>query len=54
MAWHWKDAATWITKKDAEEPSIAPKDFVARIAPLPLWMIQSTKDEHHAGRLRGD
>ncbi len=46
MAWHWKDAATWITKKDAAEPSIAPKDFVARIAPLPLWMIQSTKDEY--------
>jgi type IV secretory pathway VirJ component len=46
MAWHWKDAATWITKKDAEEPSIAPKDFVAMVAPLPLWMIQSTKDEY--------
>jgi hypothetical protein len=46
MAWHWKDAATWFTKKDAEEPSIAPKDFVARVAPLPLWMIQSTKDEY--------
>ncbi|HKW00072.1 MAG TPA: AcvB/VirJ family lysyl-phosphatidylglycerol hydrolase [Vicinamibacterales bacterium] len=46
MAWHWRDAATWFTKKDAEEPSIAPKDFVARVAPLPLWMIQSTKDEY--------
>jgi type IV secretory pathway VirJ component len=46
MAWHWKDAATWFTKKDAAEPSIAPKDFVARVAPLPLWMIQSMKDEY--------
>ena len=46
LAWHWRDATTWITKKDADEPSFAPKDFIARVAPLPLLMIQSTKDEY--------
>jgi dienelactone hydrolase len=46
LAWHWRDAASWITKKDAAEPSFAPKDFIAKISPLPLWMIQSTKDEY--------
>jgi len=46
LAWHWKDAATWFTKKDAAEPSFAAKDYVGNVAPLPLWMIQSTKDEY--------
>lgn len=46
LAWRWTDALSWITKKDAAEPSFEPKQFVGRIAPVPLWMIQSTKDEY--------
>jgi pimeloyl-ACP methyl ester carboxylesterase len=46
LAWRWSDFTTWITKKDADEPSFAAKEFVAGISPLPLWMIQSTKDEY--------
>jgi type IV secretory pathway VirJ component len=46
LAWRWKDALSWVTKKDAEEPSFAPREFVGAIAPVPLWMIQSTKDEY--------
>ncbi len=46
LAWHWKDAATWITKRDAAEPSFSPRDVIANVAPLPLWMIQSTRDEY--------
>jgi type IV secretory pathway VirJ component len=46
LAWHWSDFATWITKRDANEPSFAPCEVIASIAPKPLWMLQSTKDEY--------
>lgn len=46
LAWRWTDAAAWITKHDADEPSFAAKDVIATVAPVPLYMIQSTKDEY--------
>ena len=46
LAWRWTDAAAWITKRDPEEPSFTATDFLAGVSPLPLVMIQSTKDEY--------
>ena len=46
LAWHWTDFAAWVTKRDADEPSFAPHEFIAAVAPVPLLMIQSTKDEY--------
>mgnify|MGYP003345653393 CR=1 FL=1 len=46
IAWRWSDFTSWITKKDADEPSVRATDFLAAIAPLPLVMIQSSKDEY--------
>lgn len=46
LAWRWTDAGAWITKHDADEPSFAPKDVIAAVSPLPLYMIQSTTDEY--------
>jgi type IV secretory pathway VirJ component len=46
LAWKWRDFTSWITKVDAREPSFAPKDFIASVSPLPIVMIQSTKDEY--------
>jgi dienelactone hydrolase len=46
LAWRWSDFTTWITKKDANEPSFAPKDFIAAVSPVPMCMIQSTRDEY--------
>jgi alpha-beta hydrolase superfamily lysophospholipase len=46
LAWRWSDAAAWITKHDADEPSFAAKDVIATVAPVPLYMIQSTRDEY--------
>jgi dienelactone hydrolase len=46
LAWRLKDLIKWITRKDPGEPSFEPKDFISHISPLPLWMIQSTKDEY--------
>jgi alpha/beta superfamily hydrolase len=46
LAWRWSDFTSWITKKDSGEPSFAPKDVLHSVAPLPIWMIQSTRDEY--------
>jgi alpha-beta hydrolase superfamily lysophospholipase len=46
LAWRVKDLMKWVTRQDPGEPSFEPKDFIRQIAPLPLWMIQSTKDEY--------
>ena len=46
LAWKWTDFTSWITKKDANEPSFSPYDFVASVAPLPIVMLQSRKDEY--------
>lgn len=46
IAWRWSDFTSWIMKKNAPEPSFAPGDYIAGVAPLPLVMIQSTKDEY--------
>src|SRR4029453_7956620 len=41
IAWRWSDFTTWITKRDAGEPSIRARDFLGAVSPLPLVMIQS-------------
>jgi type IV secretory pathway VirJ component len=46
LAWRWYDFRTWITKKDAGEPSVSPRAYLASVSPLPLVMIQSKKDEY--------
>ena len=46
IAWRWSDFTTWFTKHDAAEPSIKARDFLAAVSPLPLVMIQSTRDEY--------
>lgn len=46
LAWRWKDVLAWVTKRDADEPSFSPHEIIARVSPLPLWMIQSTRDEY--------
>jgi len=46
IAWRWSDFTTWITKRDAAEPSVRARDYVGAVAPLPLVMIQSTRDEY--------
>jgi hypothetical protein len=46
LGWRWTDFTSWITAKDSGEPMFAPKEFVPSVAPVPLCMIQSTKDEY--------
>jgi alpha/beta superfamily hydrolase len=49
IAWRWSDFTTWITKRDASEPSIKARDYLAAVSPLPLVMIQSMRDEYVGG-----
>ena len=46
LAWRWTDVGAWVTKHDADEPSFAPRDVIATVSPVPLYMIQSVKDEY--------
>ena len=46
LAWHWSDVGAWILKKDANEPSFHAHEIIAGVAPVPLVLIQSTKDEY--------
>ena len=46
LAWRWSDVAAWITKRDANEPSFETHAIVGAVSPVPLAMIQSTKDEY--------
>lgn len=46
LAWRWTDMGAWITKHDADEPSFAPADVIGSVSPVPLYMIQSAKDEY--------
>ena len=49
IAWRWSDFTSWITKKDADEPSVKATEFLASVSPIPLVMIQSTHDEGRVG-----
>ncbi|MGC4082575.1 MAG: AcvB/VirJ family lysyl-phosphatidylglycerol hydrolase [Vicinamibacterales bacterium] len=46
VAWRWSDFTSWITKKDAAEPSADALQFLPGVSPVPLVMLQSTKDEY--------
>ena len=45
LAWHWRDALIYVTKKVPAEPHFSASRFIPRIAPLPLAFIRSSHDE---------
>ena len=47
LAWRWTDAGCVDHQARLRtSPSFAPKDVIATVSPVPLYMIQSTKDEY--------
>jgi len=46
LGWRTIDYLSWITKKTPNEPVFRSIDYIDRVAPLRLWMLQSTKDEY--------
>jgi pimeloyl-ACP methyl ester carboxylesterase len=45
LAWHWKDAGAWLTKKAPHEPTFKSADLMARVSPLPVFVIGSTSTQ---------
>lgn len=48
LGWRLVDNLTYLTRKPPNEPSFSVAGYMARIAPLPLVMLQSTNDEYVA------
>lgn len=46
LGWCWKDALTYVTGSRPNEPTFRASGYMARIAPLPYVMIESTHDEY--------
>lgn len=46
LGWRFKDDITYLTKKEPNEPKFKSVDFLAKVTPLPLLMIQATKDAY--------
>ena len=46
LAWRWIDFGALITRRDPNEPSFSPHEYVGAVSPLPLAMIQSSTDEY--------
>jgi dienelactone hydrolase len=45
LGWNWKDNLIYVTKSKPNEPTFRASEYMAKIAPLPYLMIQSSKDE---------
>lgn len=45
LAWRWRDSVIYLTHKVPNEPTFNSKDYVGRLAPVPLVTIQSNHDE---------
>jgi alpha-beta hydrolase superfamily lysophospholipase len=46
LAWRWRDAVIYLTKGIPNEPAFRSSSFIARVAPAPIALIQSTNDEY--------
>ena len=45
LGWRLRDDVTYITGADPDEPTFRASDYVGKVAPLPLCMIQSSGDQ---------
>jgi alpha-beta hydrolase superfamily lysophospholipase len=46
LGWRWSDLFSSLAGKEAKEPKFFSQDHLARVAPLPLLVIQSTGDQY--------
>ncbi|MCS6816869.1 MAG: hypothetical protein N0A16_04995 [Blastocatellia bacterium] len=46
LGWRWIDNLTYITKRDPNEPKFFTADYLPAVSPLPLLMLQSSRDEY--------
>lgn len=45
LGWRWRDAIIYITHGMPDEPTFSTRAIAARVSPLPLAAIQSSRDE---------
>ena len=45
LGWRLRDDVTYITGADPDEPMFHTNDYIPKVAPLPLYMIQSSGDQ---------
>lgn len=45
LGWRLRDDVTYVTHRDPDEPMFRTNDYLPKVAPLPLFMIQSSGDE---------
>jgi fermentation-respiration switch protein FrsA (DUF1100 family) len=45
LGWRWKDSVIYVTHRVPNEPTFSTATLVARVAPIPLAAIHSTRDE---------
>jgi dienelactone hydrolase len=45
LGWRLRDDVTYITGADPDEPMFRTNDYISKVAPLPLCMIQSSGDQ---------
>jgi fermentation-respiration switch protein FrsA (DUF1100 family) len=46
LGWRKADYITYITHREPDEPKFLSSDYIAKVSPLPFFMIQSEKDEY--------
>jgi dienelactone hydrolase len=46
IGWRWADNITSLIGKTPNEPTFRAADYMAKVAPLPLFLIQSGQDEY--------
>ena len=45
IAWHWSENLMSLIRKP-QEPTFRAVEYMVKVAPLPLWMIQSSHDQY--------
>ena len=45
LGWRWKDNFTYLTGKTPKEPTFQTEQYLTKIAPLPVFVIQSSNDQ---------
>ena len=46
LGWHWSDLLSSLVKREPHEPEFLSLNYLPKIAPRPLMMIQSSQDEY--------
>jgi type IV secretory pathway VirJ component len=46
LAWRWQDSIIYLTKTIPDEPTFSAAAFIPRVAPIPVALLRSTRDEY--------